>query len=447
MTSLYPALFQRVVFPALDLLNRTRVSNTYRALRRSQWWSAEEHAREQERKLARILAWSEAQSSFYREHWRSAPAERRAASIWPALDGLPIVTKQDLRVASDSFPLAGHGGRVLRVRTSGSTGEPMTFYRSGEQESWFWALRLRMWEWGGYVPGEPYLTLNLNPRIALRKRLQDVLFRCRYHGFNANEHDVDRVVRDLRDGRIPHLIGYASSLHLLATELERRGETVAGVRSILSTGDTLHPAYRSRIEAAFGSGVTDYYGAGGEGLHLASQCEQRGRYHLHPENACVEIVTDGRPARPGETGEIVVTQLDNLAMPLVRYATADAAVATAETACACGRKLPLIEGVVGRVSDCVRAPDGSVLVVHFFTILFEHLDGVDQFQVVQRESDRVVARLVPGPGLDRPAVEASVREALSAASHGTLAVDFEYPASIPPAPSLKRRLVVCELDG
>jgi phenylacetate-CoA ligase len=431
--------------PALDVLNGTRVASIYADLLESQWQSLDRHQATQRQKLDRLLAWTKENSSFYQNHWENAPAESRAASSWPQLDGLPVVTKANLRSAITAFPLAAHQGRVFKVYTSGSTGEPMVFYRSAEQESWFWALRMRMWTWGGYQPGEAYLTLNLNSRTAWRKRVQDVLFRCSYHGFNANSHDVDAVIQDLRSKRVKHLVGYASSLFLLSRAMRERKIENPGVRSILSTGDTLLPSYRSLIEEVFGVRVCDYYGAGGEGIHIASQCEQRRAYHLHLENAVIEFLKDGRPARPGEMGEIVVTQLDNRAMPLVRYATQDLAQLSDASRCECGRELPLLEGVQGRVPDIVVAPDGTYLVVHFFTILFEYLPEVRQFQVVQRRPDKIIAKVVRAKGYDAPRIERHIRDAVAKATNGSLSVEFEYVEDIPLSPSLKRRFVISEL--
>ncbi len=167
---------------------------------------------------------------------------------------------------------------------------------------------------------------------------------------------------------------------------------------------------------------------------------------MHPENAVVELLRDGRPARPGELGEVVVTQLDNRAMPLIRYATQDVAMMAedAET-CPCGRHMPVIRGVQGRVPDIVMAPDGSALVVHFFTILFEYLDGIEQFQIVQDEPDRIVAHIVRKADYDRSSVETKVRGDVAEVTHGTLAVEFEYPDHIPTAASNKRRLVISNL--
>lgn len=450
--SLYPKLFKGMILPILDVPNRTRVAQIHRGLEASQWWSAERLEELQQRKLETILDFTEQRSSFYRDYWRRAPESQRASSKWRRLDGLPVVSKQDLRSGLEQFPLAGwHLGkpwkkRLIATKTSGSTGQPMTYLRSGEQESWFWALRFRMWQWGGYVPGEPYLTLNLNARKSKVKKLQDVVFKCSYHGFNANQGDVDAVLRDLEGKGVRHLVGYATSLFLLAQAMAKRGIANPGVRSILSTGDSLLPTYRRRIEEVFGVGVVDYYGAGGEGFHLASQCEERGLYHLHPENAVIELLRDGRPARPGELGEIVVTQLDNRAMPLVRYGTQDVAVmAEAGATCPCGRQMPLIKGVQGRVPDIVMAPDGSALVVHFFTILFEYLEGIEQFQIVQDEPDRIVASIVRRPDYDAAKVEEKVRHDVAEVTRGTLGVDFHYPDHIPTAQSNKRRLVISNL--
>ncbi|MEM6796537.1 MAG: hypothetical protein AAF725_21375 [Acidobacteriota bacterium] len=448
----YPLLFRHAIFPALDVFNRTRVSKIHRFLERSQWFPRERLEALQREKLEDILKFTRARSDFYRAHWQGAPEDARAASHFAALDGLPVVTKEDLRSAPEgSFPLPDSGGgRLIQVKTSGSTGEPMTYLRTALQESWFWALRLRMWQWAGYEPGQPYLTLNLNARTAWKKRLQDVLFRCDYHGFNANSNDVASVLRDIKRHRVATLVGYSSSLYLLSQAIRQLGEeaqdAVRSVRGILATGDTLFPAYREHIEHTFAAGVHDYYGAGGEGFHLASQCEERGLYHLHVENSVVEILRDGRPAKPGEMGEVVVTQLDNHAMPLIRYATSDTAVpAPEDLLCDCGRELPLIEGVRGRVPDTVFAPDGSALVVHFFTILFEYLPNIRHFQIVQRQPNRLIARIVRLPDFDRSATEEEVRRAVAEATSNTLGVDFDYPDEIPLARSNKRRLVISEL--
>lgn len=442
---LYSRLFEPLVFPLLDRFNGTSIRRKLHALLDGEHLDRQEIVRRQQVKLAHTVAQVRAGSGFYPGFWQG---RRGPASAHPELDGLPVVTKADLKAAADAFPEPGLRGRVISSRTSGSTGSPMVFHRSAEQESWFWALRFRIWRWAGYQPGDPYLTINLNPRLSWKKKLQDRLFRCSYLTFNADNQNSQLIVDTLRSKRIPHLNGFSSSLYVLARYMLEHGIGPAGVRGITATGDGLYPAYREAIEEAFGVRVLDYYGAGGEGLHLASQCPESGsRLHLHPENAVVEILGPDGPQPPGERGRLVVTQLDNEAMPLIRYELGDVAVAAPDDeVCACGRTLPMLAAIEGRVPDLIVVPDGTFLVTHFFVVLFKNLQSVHRYQIHQREAGKMVARLVARPGCDRAAVEDAVLAAVAEATRGRLETRVEWVEAIGLSGAGKRRLVISELS-
>lgn len=444
---IYTRLFSSGVFPLLDRLNGTRIAACMAELAAGERLDAEEIARRQGQKARRAVERARAASPFYRDFVAAAPPG--PASAVPALDGLPILTRADIAAAGEGFEVPAWRGRAIAARTSGSTGRPMTFYRTIEQESWFWALRFRIWGWSGYRPGDRYLTINLNPRVQWKKRLQDRLFRCSFLTFNADNQDSARIVAELGRRRIRHLNGFSSSLYVLARHMLDRGIANPGVTGITATGDTLYPVYREAIEAAFGVRVLDYYGAGGEGLHLASQCPQSGaRFHLHPENAVVEVLDADGPAPAGTLGRVVVSQLDNEAMPLLRYELGDVAVAApAGARCACGRQLPLLDRIEGRLADLVTTPDGAHLVPHFFVVVFKNLRQVHRYQVVQEEPDRLLFRLVPVPGADRRQAEAAVGAALAEATHGTLGADFDWVEEVPLSGAGKRRLVISRLAG
>ncbi|HVR10064.1 MAG TPA: hypothetical protein VMW75_18610 [Thermoanaerobaculia bacterium] len=444
---LYTRLFSAGVFPLLDRINGTRIAGCLAELLAGELLDPEAIHRRQQRKAAAAVERALGASPFYRGFAAAAPAGPRSACS--ALDRLPVLTRTAIAAAGDAFQVPAWQGRALASRTSGSTGRPMTFYRTVEQESWFWALRFRIWGWAGYQPGDPYLTINLNARVQWKKRLQDRLFRCAYLTFNADNQDSARIVSELRRRRILHLNGFSSSLYVLARYMLEHGIDNPGVIGVTATGDTLYPPYREAIETAFGVRVLDYYGAGGEALHLASQCLESGaRYHLHPENALVEVLDGEGPAPPGEPGRVVVTQLDNAAMPLVRYEVGDVAVAApADARCPCGRTLPLLERVEGRLADLVATPDGAYLVPHFFVVLFKNLHQVHRYQVVQDRPDALRFRLVAKPGADRPGIEAAVSRQLAAATRRTLRSEFEWVEEIPLAGAGKRRLVISRLGG
>ena len=95
-----------------------------------------------------------------------------------------------------------------------------------------------------------------------------------------------------------------------------------------------------------------------EAGYLALQCPQQEHYHIQSESALVEVLDEaGNPCRPGETGTMVVTPLHNFAMPLIRYAIGD--IAEVGAPCACGRGLPVLARLLGRVRQMLVLPSGA----------------------------------------------------------------------------------------
>ena len=449
MSDLYSNIFQRTVWPLLDRANGTSIDQKLHWLLEQEHVPRDEIRRRQEAEVERVVAQTRRRSDFYRELWEKKDGPR---SEFAPLDGLPVVTKNHFHEAFEAakpFPLPAPG-RLISCVTSGSTGRPMTFHRSIEQESWFWALRFRIWRWAGYEPGDRYLTINLNPRLGWKKKLQDRLFRCSYLTFNADNQDSARIVDHLNRYGIRHINGFSSSLFVLGQFMLQNGLKAPSVCGITSTGDSLFPAYRETVEQAFGVPVLDYYGAGGEGVHLASQTYESladgGRYLLHPENALVEFLGPEGPVAPGELGRIVVTQFHNDAMPLIRYELGDLAVpADPEARCPSGRTLPMMERVQGRVPDLIVVPDGTYLVPHFFVVLMKNLQSVHRYQVVQKEEGRMTLRLVPHDGCVRSEVEEAIRRQVGEATRDLIEVSFDWTDDIPLTGAGKRRLVVSDL--
>lgn len=453
MTDLYTSIFQHTLWPALDRVNGTSIDRKLRFLIDQERAPRRDILERQGENVERVVAEVRKASDFYRRLWQRNDGP---ASHFPALDGLPVVTKRHFVEAFDQapqdhppFPLPSRG-RLISCVTSGSTGRPMTFHRSAEQESWFWALRFQIWRWAGYRPGDRYLTINLNPRLGWKKKLQDRLFRCSYLTFNADNQDSARIVEELNRRRIAHINGFSSSLFVLGQYMLRHDLKAPSVRGITATGDSLFPAYRDTVEKAFGVPVLDYYGAGGEGVHLAAQTYESladgGRFLLLPENALVELLDAEGPVAPGELGRIVVTQFHNRAMPLVRYELGDLAVAAdPEARCPSGRTLPMMERVQGRVPDLIVVPDGTYLVPHFFVVLMKNLQTVHRYQVVQKEEGRMTLVLVPTEGCSRPQVEDAIKRQVAEATRDLMTVDFQWTDHIPLTGAGKRRLVVSDL--
>jgi len=211
---------------------------------------------------------------------------------------------------------------------------------------------------------------------------------------------------------------------------------------VILGGETLQAFHRRTIEETFGCSVFDRYGASETG-GLACECPAHDGLHVGLENVHVEILAGDRPAEWGETGDVVVTNLNNLAMPFIRYKLGDVAAWRQPSTCSCGRSHPRLQMVSGRQIDLLQSPDGRV-VWDELSVSLGSVTGLRQFQLIQKSYDRLVVRLVLEGALEeeeRHLIEKSARTALG----GQLAVEFEFPDEIQPEPSGKYRYQVCEL--
>jgi phenylacetate-CoA ligase len=177
---------------------------------------------------------------------------------------------------------------------------------------------------------------------------------------------------------------------------------------------------------------------------LAAECEAHEGMHLQDENLLVEVARGGKQASPGETGDVLVTDLHNYGMPLIRYQNGDLARMGSGARCPCGRGLGKLERVEGRRADTLRDREGNVVPGIVFHVLFSDTsrDLVRQFQAVQRASGEVVLRVVRGRQWSQERFDV-VATRFGEYLRG-LPFTVEFPDRIPPAANGKMRTVVVE---
>jgi phenylacetate-CoA ligase len=202
------------------------------------------------------------------------------------------------------------------------------------------------------------------------------------------------------------------------------------------------------MEEAFGPSVFDTYGCR-EVMLIASECEAHDGLHVSMENLVVEILVDEdgkqRPAREGEAGTVVFTDLHNLGMPFIRYANGDIATRGPERRCSCGRTLPRIQSVQGRTSELLRDAAGTAVSGLALSFLFHDIAGaVRQFQAVQHKDRSVTINLVLNEELSKDAL-ADVERHGARLLNG-VDVKVKTVRELPRNPAGKHRLVVIERD-
>ena len=183
---------------------------------------------------------------------------------------------------------------------------------------------------------------------------------------------------------------------------------------------------------------------------IGSECEAHDGLHVSMETMIVEVIvreSDGtvRPARAGETGEVAITDLHNLACPMIRYVNGDLAVAHGDSMCACGRTLERIGPIEGRTTETLRDGRGHSVGGLVFNILFGVMEQVaKQFQVVQRLDGSIVMKIVPQVGERLP--DANHRQIQAFADKYLPGAPFaiDYVAEIPLSAAGKRKVVIVE---
>ncbi|MCB1247594.1 MAG: hypothetical protein KDB69_10035, partial [Acidimicrobiia bacterium] len=206
-----------------------------------------------------------------------------------------------------------------------------------------------------------------------------------------------------------------------------------------SWGDKLYPAHRRHLADAFDAPVVDTYGAT-EGFMIAAQ-RFDGPYYVMSPHVVVELLDDhDEPVPPGQMGRVVVTRIDALAMPIIRFALGDLAVAPARPeASPHGLEFPQLERVVGRETDVWISPGGRTITVHTFTGVFEHEPEIEQFSVIPSDDSLVIeyrsSTEVPPGVLER--ASARLREAVGE----SLELAWVRVDTIPDSPSGKPQII------
>jgi phenylacetate-CoA ligase len=389
-------------------LHHWKLSSTalryYHQLELLQWLAPERIRELQEARLKALVKHAYRHVSYYRERLDRLGIQPDEIQRIEDLQRLPVLRKDDIRknlhfdLLSDSHDKLS----MLPVTTSGSNGQPLTLYTDRMQLEMRWATTLRCQEWTGYRFGDRQVRLWGSARA--RTRLQalrawlDALSsrRTNLAGVEIGKEQVSRALRILRDRKPVVLEANAEVLPLVASAAREVPNPEALSRAVLAAECTLSAGERREVEEALRTELFAQYRSP-ELSVVAQECEQHQGYHVNAESYIVEIVAEGRPAEPGEAGDVLITDLTNLSVPLIRYAIGDRAVAAAAP-CPCGRGLPLLAAVQTRPPALVSGANQCWVPGEFFAdALKDYGHVVRRFQVVQERSGAITFRIVKGP--------------------------------------------------
>lgn len=399
------------IAPAWALWEGSPYLRHYRRLLRTQYFPPEQMRQEQWRRLTGLIEHAYRTTRFWKHRFQESGLALDRIQSWDDFRSIPLLTKGDLREHHDALRSDEYREAPVHHRkTSGSTGISVHVVVDDPAQQFQRACTLRSDEWSGWRRGERVAAVWGNPEYlkhGWRGRLRNALLdRAMYlDTLKMDEAAMARFAALLRRRPPSLLFGHAHSLYLLADFLRCQGGDPIRPRGIISSAMVLHDWERSVIERQFDCPVTNRYGCEEVSL-IACECERHNGLHVNADAIYLEVLRcDGTPAAPGEPGMVVVTDLTNRAMPILRYQVGDMAVASGRM-CPCGRGLPLVDRVEGRIADYVVTPRGELISGISLTENFAvRVPGVVQWQIVQEEIDRFLFRIVRGPDFSDSSLE------------------------------------------
>ncbi|MCD4675096.1 MAG: hypothetical protein K8S18_03760 [Desulfobacula sp.] len=369
---------------------------------------------------------------------------------------IPILTKDIIREHFDDLKCKDLDKRKWYLNTSGgSTGEPVKFIQDDVSWdsvmgcSWFFST------FAGKYPGDKEIKLwgserdILKGSIGINAKLKNMVFnRILLNSFKMSEDDMMQYV-DVINKNKPILIeAYVQSIYELSKFIKKNNLKVHSPKGVITSAGTLYPDQKKLIEDVFNITVYNRYGSREVG-GMACSCEKDEGLHLNIFDHYIEILNDDlEPCKPGEVGQVYVTTLNNYVMPLIRYQIGDMAVPAENEQCSCGRGLPLIKKIEGRVICVFKTKEGKIVpgefFIHFIGVVFNK-GSISKFQVIQEDYDSIKIKVVVSDKLGFDNIKNKIINSIKKVMGKDCKVEFEFVDDIVPLKSGKYLYTVSEV--
>jgi len=416
----------------------------------TQYYSEVELQTYQEEKLRKLVKHAYETVPFYRKLFDKKKLKSDDIRKIDDLQKIPVLDKETLRSNRERLMSTDINEKIYFRRTGGSTGVPLSIannYSASVVEN---VLFYRFLRWMGYQWGDKRLIFWGEPLVEsfisrFKKRVSRIIYNEPFVStFKVNDNLLSNLVLRIKKSPPKILRGYVSSIYLLALKSLELGVKMK-LNAVSPTAEKLFKFQRDKIKEAFGENIFDQYGCG-ETNSIAFECEKHKGLHVASEHVILELLDERNQG--GNRGKVVITNLDDYAMPIIRYENDDLACWSDEK-CSCGRNLPLLKGIEGRLSGFIQGPNGNKVHGEFFTHIFDGLDiaekySIKEFRIVQEEIDKLRIEFVTKDNLDKKD-EKVIRDKINQYL-GKMEIEIRKVKSIPMTKMGKKVFVVSMLN-
>ncbi|VAX34859.1 FIG00929056: hypothetical protein [hydrothermal vent metagenome] len=449
---MYSSIFRHILNPFFEGFIKHRKMLDYRKfLDKSQWWTREELLKVQWTELQKLLEHTYANVPYWQDVFKKSGLTPEKIKNYSDFVKLPITLKDDIRASKERMIAGNYKGKTWTKTTGGSTGVPLELDYTPESYDWRVAVSKRGYSWAGCEDGmkQAYIwgtAIGEMSRLRqLKENIHYAILRQKYFNcFDFTEEKMVSCLEEINCFKPKIIVGYTNPLYNFAQFVGSRTKVKFQPKGIISAAEKLHEFQREKIKEVFGASVFNTYGSR-EFMLIASECEQHQGLHINIENLFVEVVDErGTPVKPGEAGDILITDLHNYGMPFIRYKIGDMAIAS-DRECPCGRGLPLFEDVVGRSLDMIKTPDGRSVPGEFFPHLMKEFKGINRFQVIQNELNRLKIKIIKDDKLFNDADFKFMKNEIIKVMGEGIEIDFDFVDDIPLTKTGKFRVTISNI--
>lgn len=418
-------------------------------LKQQQYWTKDQLETLQTQKLNRLITHANKTSKWYRKVITDIGLDLSQPLTLHDLKKFPVTTKINIRENTANFISNSYDPELMpKAKTGGSTGVSLNLLFDEHCQKLRNGAQMFADSFSGWEPGIRVAAIWGNPPTpkTLKQKIRAFLLERMIYldTMDLNPNSMNNFVVRWRSFQPEMIFGHSHSIYIFAKFIIEQDIKDLRPNGIVATSMMLLDHEREIIETAFQCKVSNRYGCEEVGL-IAVECEKHQGMHINNSHIILECLDENnQPVALGQAGKLVITDLNNFGMPLIRYRVEDVGVLS-DRQCSCGRNSPLLERLEGRVADFLKKPDGGqVAGVSLVERTLTKIPGIEQMQLVQEQLHEILINRVKGseytPSTDAQLI-AEFREVFDA-SVNLIINDVE---KIPQEKSGKYRFSICKI--
>lgn len=452
-----PVFLQNCILTGFSaILDKERYGGAFRKyerlLEQTQWFAASEIMEYQNERLREVISHAYGTVPYYREVFDQRKLRPSDIRTVEDLQKLPLLSKQTIKARfNDLVSRAFKPSQIKKGHTSGTTGSPLEVCYDRPTIYFTYAALDRHYKWAGCRlsrGGDRIAVARGNVIVPLSQK-KPPFWRHNYlhsqllmSSFHLSGENLPLYFEELERFRPAVLDGYPSTLYIFAKFLKNQGRKFP-LKAVISSSETLYDFQRSTIEESFQCRVFDYY-AMAERVIFASECDRHEGHHLNMEYGVSEVVgADDQVLGKDCHGRLVGTGLHNMVMPLIRYVTNDM-TSIRKALCACGRGLELMDEIATKAEDTFTLRDGRLISPSVLTHPFKPMHSIEESQVIQKDYDHIIIKLVPKPNYSESEGDHLIRE-FKARLGDDVRIEIQLVEELPRTKNGKFRWVISEI--